>query len=651
MATLYDVVPGMQPSAEEILEAELVLEQIMQAKFPDMDTRIGTAVRDLAIRPTATIMAMLMKGLDYYHEQKTIAGITDNTPSEFLDKLLSNWFLTRKLGTKSIINARLYFARQKELSISTELYFSTDGDLKFFPIVSQIIPSSELSFDVYLNEYYYDVDLVAEIEGNDYNITSGSLLYFTNFDPYFLHAEINYLKQTASKTESNSEFIARAQTAISTRNLINTPSISSRLLEDFPLLDGVTSIGFGDAEMIRDQVVAYVPSLSPPQVLIHNGGMVDIYSRVPLTSGIVQFTTNSSGVAEITGPVYRLSRSQTTGGNSSDTIPFYQTKAVSSITRSGSTATVTTTTSHGYTTGQSVTMFQADQAEYNGTFTITVDSATQFHYTVTGTPATPATGILSANIPTAYNLTNTYSTSFVATSVTSTGTTATVTKDNHGISAGRYVTVSGATPSGYNGEVLVTAATQNTFTYTLATSLTSPATGTIIIGYTDPSKDYGFSTRQSLKADFGITQASKTCSFLLEYFQDIDGLQDYLEDSSNKVLCADYLARGYNLYALTVAITGYNGPAPDEVICSNIITEYLKSLAPGELFIMADLLSKLSAGGITSIQTPLTVTYKYYHRDYLLQGPKTGTITDYLDTNDRTAIIVLESLSTTTTTI
>lgn len=651
MANLYEVVPGMQPSAEEILEAELVLEQILQAKFPDTDTRLGTAVRDLAIRPAATIMAMLMKGLDYYHEQKTIAGVTDSTPSEFLDKLLSNWFLTRKLGTKSVINARLYFARQKEISISTDVYFSTDGDLKFFPVLSAIIPSSELVFDAYLNEYYYDVDLVAEVEGNDYNISSGSLLYFTNFDPYFLHAEINYLKQTASKTESNSEFIARAKTAISTRNLINTPSISSRLLEDFPLLDGVTSIGFGDAEMIRDQVVAYVPTLSPPRVLIHNGGMVDVYARVPLTSGIVQFTTDTNGDAIITGPVYRLSRSQTTGGAANDTLPYYQTVAISSITRSGSTANVTTSTSHNYTTGQSVTIFQANQAEYNGTFTIIVDGPTTFHYTVTGTPATPATGLLSANVPTAYTLTNSNSATFVATSVTSTGTTATVTYNNHGLSVGRYIQVSGATPSGYNGEFAITAVTANTFTYTIPTTLTSPATGTISITYTDPAKDYGFSTRQSLKASFGIGQANKTCSFLLEYFQDIDGLQDYLDDPSNKVLCADYLARGYNLYLLSVTVTGYNGPAPDSTTCANIVTEYLKSLAPGEVFIMADLLAKLSAGGISSIQTPLTISYKYYHRDYLLQGPKTGTITDYLDTGDRTAIIVLESLTTTTTTV
>lgn len=72
--------------------------------------------------------------------------------------------------------------------------------------------------------------------------------------------------------------------------------------------------------------------------------------------------------------------------------------AVASITRAASTATVTTTLAHGYTTGNSITISGADQAEYNGTFTITVTGATTFTYTVAGTPATPATGtIKSAN--------------------------------------------------------------------------------------------------------------------------------------------------------------------------------------------------------------------------------------------------------------
>lgn len=78
--------------------------------------------------------------------------------------------------------------------------------------------------------------------------------------------------------------------------------------------------------------------------------------------------------------------------------PSYHSYAVTSITRSGSTATVTTTTTNTLETGNTVVISGADQAEYNGTFTITVTVAgSEFTYTVTGTPATPATGTITAN--------------------------------------------------------------------------------------------------------------------------------------------------------------------------------------------------------------------------------------------------------------
>lgn len=79
--------------------------------------------------------------------------------------------------------------------------------------------------------------------------------------------------------------------------------------------------------------------------------------------------------------------------------PSYHSYAVTSITRSGSTATVTTTTTNTLEAGNTVVIAGADQAEYNGTFTIAsiVTPGTVFTYTVTGTPATPATGTITAN--------------------------------------------------------------------------------------------------------------------------------------------------------------------------------------------------------------------------------------------------------------
>ena len=70
-------------------------------------------------------------------------------------------------------------------------------------------------------------------------------------------------------------------------------------------------------------------------------------------------------------------------------------KSVVSITRSGSTATATVT-AHAYVNGNSVKILGANETEYNGTFVIANVTANTFDYTVTGTPATPATGTITS---------------------------------------------------------------------------------------------------------------------------------------------------------------------------------------------------------------------------------------------------------------
>lgn len=64
------------------------------------------------------------------------------------------------------------------------------------------------------------------------------------------------------------------------------------------------------------------------------------------------------------------------------------------------------------------------------------------------------------------------------TSITYSGTTATATLVAHGYATDMYITISGATPTNYNGTFPITAST-DTFTYTMDEAPTSNASGTI----------------------------------------------------------------------------------------------------------------------------------------------------------------------------
>ena len=79
------------------------------------------------------------------------------------------------------------------------------------------------------------------------------------------------------------------------------------------------------------------------------------------------------------------------------------TQAITSINRSGATATVVTPAAHNLQTGDRITISGATQTEYNGEFQVTVTNATTFTYAVTGTPVSPATGTPVINTSRVYN--------------------------------------------------------------------------------------------------------------------------------------------------------------------------------------------------------------------------------------------------------
>lgn len=646
MATdLYSVISGLEVNSDEILQAELIAEKILEAKYPDLDLRQGTGLRDLVIRPGATLLALVNKAVAYYHSQRSLSDVSDDTPTEIVDKILSNWFMERKAGKKSVVSARLFFASRKNVYVGTDIFFSPDNKKKFYPISSYSVTADTLTYDSFSGEYYMDVDLSADKEGSEYDLTSGSLLYFSNFDPYFLRGEISYLRETSSVTETNTQFVSRSKTAVSTRNLINVPSIQNRISEDFNTVIHCTPVGFGEPEMYRDLVQVHNPA-TESNTQVHLGGKTDVYVKLGLQTSVFQYPTDSNGVATIEGAYYELARSEYSGGDEEDTVPRETTVSVSSLTRSGSVATATSV-GHGLLVGDSVKILGATPAGYNATYVITGVTSDTFSFAVSSSLATPATGTITASAPVKFTV-DYPSLVNKSASVSRVGRTVTVSSNDHGVMVGHWIYIDNATPATFNGWFKTTSVSRNSFTVTNVAfpndSSSATATGTPFIRYIDPISDHGLSSRQKVEVDFGPTHANKTASFTLKGFAGIDGLQEYLEQGERRVLCADLLARHFNVYLLDINIIGYNGPAPSSATCYDVAKAYVDSLDPGAPFIMADLISKLNAAGVVTIKTPIEVNYRLFTKYHTPAFE--GVILDTLEPDDRTAVFLIDGMTT-----
>jgi hypothetical protein len=146
-------------------------------------------------------------------------------------------------------------------------------------------------------------------------------------------------------------------------------------------------------------------SLDNPTQREGDSGFIGMASRInplQLKEGMVQLSENmrlDRGVAQTRKGAKRLADA-ISAGETELVLDFTlgSDVAVSSITRAGSTATVTTAAPHGEVVGQIINLRGATQTEYNGDFAVgTVPTSTTFTITVSGTPATPATGTITLN--------------------------------------------------------------------------------------------------------------------------------------------------------------------------------------------------------------------------------------------------------------
>jgi hypothetical protein len=143
--------------------------------------------------------------------------------------------------------------------------------------------------------------------------------------------------------------------------------------------------------------------------------------------------------------------------------------AISSITRTGSTATITTRFPHGFATGSIVDTRGVDQTEYTGGRMVTVTGPTTYTVRVSGSPTSPATGkwmyAKMAN-------------RIAVTSVTHAANVVTVTTaEPHGFAANEIVYLVGADQPEYDLETTGGYATPRPITVTSTTTYTFPLTG------------------------------------------------------------------------------------------------------------------------------------------------------------------------------
>jgi hypothetical protein len=182
-------------------------------------------------------------------------------------------------------------------------------------------------------------------------------------------------------------------------------------------------------------------------------GLAQATATATITTSFVSgFTKISGGFNYSDAPEIKITGGGGTGATATATVNNTN-LSVLSITRVGTVATATTSSPHGFVSGQTVSVSGALQVGYNGNVVITVPQIN-----------TNVVSIIKS----------------IAGATTATVTTST----NHNYITGDLITISGST-NGYNATYSVTVLGPTTFTIKVPSALATPATGTIISSISD----------------------------------------------------------------------------------------------------------------------------------------------------------------------
>lgn len=232
----------------------------VRAAAPQADTRQGTALGELLVRPFAAIAAELGERADTAVAARSLSSLTETSADADVDAVLSLYGVVRASGSlaRGQVVVRVVGADTRTLPAGTRW---VHGDLSFQlvggPIVAAVSGGDValLQGDDLGTTWYFVVTVEALVAGAEHNIPDGAALAFAGSAPTDVISASAYAPfYGGSARESVASARARIPAAMTTRGLHTRAAIQATLTD--PALAGISVAdlavhGFGDPGQLR----------------------------------------------------------------------------------------------------------------------------------------------------------------------------------------------------------------------------------------------------------------------------------------------------------------------------------------------------------------------------------------------------------------
>ena len=259
----FDLTPGspfdvqvIQPILRRVgtdpftVDIGLFIQTLLNQQFPDMPTKEGDAITDLLIKASIVLWNPIVREISRIANAQSFADPTTLTTDE-ADALGANLFATRTAGNLATGVVRIYFAQAQNASVNPSNFISTQSGLHFFPTELQSIAVDEMLLNLEGTLYFFDINVVAEAAGDQYNIDVNQVATIANLGSATRITNKARFR-TGAAAQSAVDFVDSIQQDLTERSMVTQRGIVAQLTAAFPELTGVNPIGFNDPEMQRD---------------------------------------------------------------------------------------------------------------------------------------------------------------------------------------------------------------------------------------------------------------------------------------------------------------------------------------------------------------------------------------------------------------
>ena len=324
---------AVTPKALDALDATLVTSAInevvqrIQEDNPTLDVSRGVFY-ELLVYYHSLLATRQDTLISDYRRARSLLALEqdpDLADTDLVNDVLSNFRLDRKAGslargTIAVIlsdNITVTFGRgaifeaQGLQYTTTEVYTAKAEAAQINTTTDRLITATSDG------RFMFTLEVQAANEGANYNLDKGTLIIPTSPPPTYVtsYATIDFTSGIAAET--NAEVLKRLQEGIAAKTLSNRVNMAAFLrgVEAYSRVVGMSIVGYGDAEMLRDK-----HSIFP----VAYGGRVDWYVRSENLPTTVQLTRTATRLAEDnnTAPVWQIALDR-------DAAPgFYEVRAV-----------------------------------------------------------------------------------------------------------------------------------------------------------------------------------------------------------------------------------------------------------------------------------------------------------------------------------